>query len=196
MNMKKGSIIAATIGLLFYTACPAIAQNDDSNVKKISFVAKVGATYPLDGMDETSNKIGPQLGLEALWNLRHLPIDIGAELYLGCAVRNHDTKDDLSNRTISLLTVSDYNFSRGSKFSPFTVSDYNFSRGSKFSPFIGVGIGVGRCEVVIGDKEKHTRFCVAPRFGFLAFHHLRFTLDAHITKITYSHVGASVGYSF
>ena len=155
MNMKKGSIIAATIGLLFYTACPAIAQNDDSNVKKISFVAKVGATYPLDGMDETSNKIGPQLGLEALWNLRHLPIDIGA-----------------------------------------TVSDYNFSRGSKFSPFIGVGIGVGRCEVVIGDKEKHTRFCVAPRFGFLAFHHLRFTLDAHITKITYSHVGASVGYSF
>jgi hypothetical protein len=180
MNMKKGSIIAATIGLLFYTACPAIAQNDDSNVKKISFVAKVGATYPLDGMDETSNKIGPQLGLEALWNLRHLPIDIGAELYLGCAVRNHDTMDDLSNRTISLLTVS----------------DYNFSRGSKFSPFIGVGIGVGRCEVVIGDKEKHTRFCVAPRFGFLAFHHLRFTLDAHITKITYSHVGASVGYSF
>ena len=178
--MKKGSIIAATIGLLFYTACPAIAQNDDSNVKKISFVAKVGATYPLDGMDETSNKIGPQLGLEALWNLRHLPIDIGAELYIGSAVRDHDTRGDLSNRTISLLAVS----------------DYNFSRGSKFSPFIGVGIGVGRCEVVIGDKEKHTRFCVAPRFGFLAFHHLRFTLDAHITKITYSHVGASVGYSF
>ena len=99
MNMKKGSIIAATIGLLFYTACPAIAQNDDSNVKKISFVAKVGATYPLDGMDETSNKIGPQLGLEALWNLRHLPIDIGAELYLGCAVRN------LLSQTITSLVV-------------------------------------------------------------------------------------------
>ena len=86
----------------------------------------------------------------------------------------------MSNRTISLLAVS----------------DYNFSRGSKFSPFIGVGMGVGRCEVVIGDNEKHTRFCVAPRLGFLAFHHLRFTLDAHITKKTYSHVGASVGYSF
>ena len=160
--MKKVSIIAAMMGLLFCTACPAIAQSDGNDVKKFSFVAKVGATYPLDGMDETSSKIGPQLGIEALWNLRHLPIDIGAELYIG------------------LLAVS----------------DYNFSRGSKFSPFIGVGMGVGRCEVVIGDKEKHTRFCVAPRFGFLAFHHLRFTLDAHITKKTYSHVGASVGYSF
>ena len=153
---------------------------DGNDVKKFSFVAKVGATYPLDGMDETSSKIGPQLGLEALWNLRRVPIDIGAELYIGSAVRDHDTRGDLSNRTISLLAVS----------------DYNFSRGSKFSPFIGVGMGVGRCEVVIGDNEKHTRFCVAPRLGFLAFHHLRFTLDAHITKKTYSHVGASVGYSF
>ena len=180
MNMKKESIIAATIGLFFCTACPANAQGDESSVKKFSFIAKVGATCPLDGMDETSNKIGPQLGLEALWNLRQRPVDIGAELYIGSAVRDHDTKGDLSNRTVSLLAVS----------------DYNFSRGSKFSPFIGVGMGVGWCEVVIGDKEKCTRFCVAPRLGFLAFHHLRFTLDAHITKITYSHVGASVGYSF
>ena len=81
--MKKVSIIAATMGLLFCTACPAIAQSDDSSVKKFSFVAKVGATYPLDGIDETSSKIGPQLGLEALWNLRRVPIDIGAELYIG-----------------------------------------------------------------------------------------------------------------
>ena len=62
--MKKVSIIAATIGLLFCTTCPAIAQSDGNDIKKFSFVAKVGATYPLDGMDETSRRLDHNLDLK------------------------------------------------------------------------------------------------------------------------------------
>ena len=181
--MKNYRAIIAVAGLLFFASTPASAQNDSCRVKKFNFVVKVGATCPLNGNDDTSNKIGPQLGLEALWNLRKLPIDIGAELYVGSAVRDY-LESDFSNRTFSLSVVS----------------DYNFHRGSKFSPFAGLGlVGLGNCEQVTGsygeDKER-TMFCLTPRIGFVAFRHLRVTLDAHLTQKNYSHAGLSIGYSF
>lgn len=181
-TIKNYRAIIAVAGLLLFASTPASAQNDSCRVKKFNFVVKVGATCPLNGNDDTSNQIGPQLGLEALWNLRKLPIDIGAELYIGSAVRDY-AGDDVSNRTFSLSVVS----------------DYNFHRGTKFAPFAGLGLGWAKCDQVTGsygeDKEG-SKFCLTPRVGFVAFRHLRVTLDAHITQKNYSHAGLSIGYSF
>ena len=181
-TIKNYRAIIAVAGLLFFASTPASAQNDSYRVKKFNFVVKLGATCPLNGNDDTSNKIGPQLGLEALWNLRKLPIDLGAELYVGSAVRDY-LESDFSNRTFSLSVVS----------------DYNFHRGSNFAPFAGLGLGLANCEQVKGSYEydnEGTMFCLTPRIGFVAFRHLRVTLDAHITQKNYSHAGLSIGYSF
>ena len=181
-TMKKYRAIIAVVGLMFFASTAASAQNDSCRVKKFNFVVKVGATCPLNGNDDTSNKIGPQLGLEALWNLRKLPIDIGAELYVGGAVRDY-LESDFSNRTFSLSVVS----------------DYNFQRGSSFAPLAGLGLGLANCEQVTGSygyEDEGTMFCLTPRIGFVAFRHLRVTLDAHVTQNNYSHAGLSIGYSF
>ena len=179
---KNYRAIIAVVGLLFIASMPASAQNDSCRVKKFNFVVKAGVTCPLNGNDDTSNKIGPQLGLEALWNLRKLPMDIGAELYVGSAVRDY-AGSTVSNRTFSLSVVS----------------DYNFHRGSNFAPFAGLGLGLANCEQVTGSygyEDEGTMFCLTPRIGFVAFRHLRVTLDAHITQNNYSHAGLSIGYSF
>ena len=181
-TMKYFRPIITVVGLLFFASMPASAQNDSCRIKKFNFVVKIGATYPLNGNDDTSNKIGPQLGLEALWNLRKLPIDLGAELYVGSAVRDY-AGNDVSNRTFSLSVVS----------------DYSFHRDAKFSPFAGLGLGLANCEQVLGSygyEDEGTMLCLTPRIGFVAFRHLRVTLDAHITQNNYSHAGISIGYSF
>ena len=185
--MKRFRIVIAVVGLLSLVSVAASAQSGACELKKFNFVVEAGATCPLNSHGDTSNKIGPQLGLEALWNLRKLPlqmfpIDLGAELYVGSAVRGY-AGDDVSNRTVSLSVVS----------------DYNFRLGPNFYPFAGVGLGLARCEQVTGsygDDAEGTRLCFTPRIGFVAFRHLRGTLDAHITQKDYSHAGRSVGYSF
>ena len=179
---KNYRAIIAVVGLLSLASTSASAQSDSYKLKKFNFVVKAGVTCPLNGNDDTSNKIGPQLGLEALWNLRTRPIDIGAELYVGSAVRDYEGST-VSNRTFSL----------------YGVSDYNFHRGSNFAPFVGVGLGLANCEQVKGSygyEDEGTMLSISPRIGFVAFRHLRVTLDAHITQNNYSHAGLSIGYSF
>ena len=162
----------------------ANAQDNEGKTKVFNFEVKTGTTFPLKSFSDTNNKLGFQIGVEARWNLRRLPIDIGTELYMGSTARTYKDRvlgHHISNRTFSLSAVT----------------DYNFNRGNSFSPFVGMGVGVANCENIKGSYGgEQTRLCMTPRVGFMAFRHLRVTLDAHITRKEYSHAGLAVGYVF
>lgn len=157
---------------------PCLAQN---SVAPFEFEIKAGTNLPLNSVSGFSNKLGINFGLESRWNLKQLPMDIGAELNIGSALRHEEGDETISNRTISLAVLS----------------DYQINRGSKVSPFIGLGLGVANCQQIIGSLgDEATTFCIIPRAGVALSHHLRLTLDAHISKKYYSNIGLTIGYSF
>lgn len=155
------------------------AQDNKVEVKSFEFEIKAGTTYPLE-KQVGNKKLGPDIGLEARWNLNNIPLDLGVEMNISTAVSGLHG-DDNSNRMFSLAAVM----------------DYNFYRGQKASPFVGVGIGKANCDVTTGwyDREG-TRFMLMPRVGLELFHHVRFTFDTRIAMKKYNTVGFTVGYVF
>ena len=167
MNRKLLVALALTITM------GAAAQNE---VKTFEIEGKVGATYPTQKYFG-DKRVGPSLGLEARWNLRQLPIDVGAEIYAGSALRRYQG-DDQSNRIFSLSVVG----------------HYNFMRGTRVSPFVGLGLGTGSCDVVEGCKDNEGgAFIVSPRVGVELFHHLRLSFDARFARKGYNTVGITIG---
>lgn len=169
MNFLKNILaaLAATI------AMSASAQNE---VKPFEVEVKVGATYPTQKYFG-DKQVGPSLGLEGRWNLSQLPVDVGAEVYLGSALRRFNGEDQ-SNRLFSFSAVG----------------YYNLFRGTKASPFIGLGLGTGSCDVVNGYKDNEgAAFVVSPRIGIELFSHLRLTFDARFARNGYNTVGLTVG---
>ena len=173
--MKKLQLVLC---MALMTVMPCRAQQ---NVTPFEFEIKAGTNLPLNSVSGFSNKLGINLGLESRWNLKRLPMDVGAELYIGSALRHEEGDETISNRTFSLAVLS----------------DYQINRGSKVSPFIGLGLGVANCQQIIGSLgDEATTFCIIPRAGVALSRHLRLTLDAHISKKYYSNVGLTIGYSF
>jgi len=148
-------------------------------VKPFELEVKAGATYPID-KQVGSRRPGLGLGIEARWNLRELPLDLGFEIGLSTAVSTLDGSDN-SNRIYSWTAVA----------------DYNFMRGHKASPFVGLGLGCADCDVPEGWYSRQgTRLMVMPRAGVELFRHLRLTVDARIAMKGYNTVGLTVGYAF
>ena len=182
VNLQTNKIKMKKLQLVLCMALMAVMPcRAQQNVALFEFEVKAGTNLPLDSESGISNKLGVNLGLESRWNLKRLPMDVGAELYIGSAVRHAEDDKSLSNRTISLAVLS----------------DYQINRGSKVSPFIGLGLGVANCQQIIGSLgDEATTLCIIPRVGVEFARHLRLTLDAHISKKYYSHVGLTIGYSF
>ena len=152
-------------------------------IKTFEYELKVGATYPTQKFIG-SKRLGPQLGMEARWNLKRLPMDVGAELYVGSAVRESPEGWDMSNRTAALSAVV----------------DYNFNRGRAVSPFVGAGISLlSQYDVIegsYGDERGKMLGCVTPRVGVELWRHLRITIEHRFCIDGYSTVGLSIGYVF
>lgn len=179
-TMKKNLMRRALVALAVVCSLQASAQNE---VKPWEFEAKVGATYPLQKF-AGSKTVGPLLGLEARRNLESLPVDVGAEIYVGSACYDVEkvpfiADDTQSNRTFSLAVVG----------------DYNFLRGSKVSPFVGLGLGLGFNNAVQGDDtDEGSSFVVTPRVGVELFSHLRLSVEGRFSRKHYHTVGLSVGF--
>lgn len=175
--MKK--ILSSAMLLLAALTCGA----QGVGVKIFEFEPFVGITYGLAG-NTGDRKLGSALGLEARWNLRSNPLDIGAQLYLGSAVSRYDGQD-LGCRT----------------FAQTAFVDYNFNRGGTVSPFVGAGLSLNYYDMIEGnyndyegDGDRGLGF--APRAGVEFSRHLRLTLTAHLGKRIYDTVGLTVGYAF
>lgn len=169
MNLNRKILVALALTITI----GATAQNE---VKTFEIEGKIGATYPTQKYFG-DRRVGASLGLESRWNLRQLPIDVGAEIYYGSALRRYQGEDQ-SNRIFSLSAVG----------------HYNFMRGSRLSPFVGLGIGTGSCDVVEGFKDNEGgTVVVSPRVGVELFHHLRLTVDARFARKGYNTVGITVG---
>jgi len=152
-------------------------------VKAFEFEPFVGATYGLAG-NVGSHKAGPAFGIEARYNFRHAPVDVGMQIYMGTALSRYQG-GDLSCRTFSIMPVC----------------DYNFNPGKKVSPFVGIGVGPNIYDIIVGSYDNDrtdgtSNIGIMPRVGVELGRHLRFTLNAHLGKRIYNTVGLSIGYTF
>ena len=102
--MKKLQLVLC---MALMAVMPCRAQQ---NVAPFEFEVKAGTNLPLDSESGISNKLGVNLGLESRWNLKRLPMDVGAELYIGSAVR-HAEDDMLYYPTIRLTLARRYHHS-------------------------------------------------------------------------------------
>ena len=157
-------------------------------VKNFELEPFIGATVATSDLPNYNNEIGPALGFEFRWNLKELPLDIGAQLYIGSAVyngKNIGYDDDLSCRT----------------FASTAFIDYNFKKGTKISPFIGLGLSANTYNIVEGDydysnSDDNNGIGICPRVGIVFLNHLRATLTGHFGSKIYNTVGFTIGYSF
>ena len=175
--MKRIILLMSILGI------SVMGHAQSQPVKVFEFGPSVGITYGLDN-NPGSKQIGPALGLEARWNLRRVPIDLGVQLSLGSAVSSYND-DDLSCRTSHLFHF---------------VADYNFNRGAKVSPFVGLTMGLNGYDVVEGelndDSDGSGGFGFCPRAGVELWRHLRLTLSCNVARNHYNYLGFNVGYAF
>lgn len=153
--------------------CKAEGVKDSLIVKDFEFEVRYNYTYSMDN-GSWNTFIGA--GLEARWNLRRLPLDVG--ITLNASGRRHGGYD---YQTTALMVVSDWNFHRGEKISPF------------------VGLGVGTAYMQRGYwffREEQTAFAIMPRVGLELFRHWRVGVELNITKGHYNNMSLSVGYAF
>lgn len=173
----KGKILVFIIAAL-----PTLfvkGQSTTAEIKKFELEVSIGATCGIDKF-VGNKKIGPAFAFEGRYNFPQQPIDIGLELYIGSTVRKYRGVD-LSNRIVSFITFS----------------DYNFKRGEKISPFAGLGIGVATCDVIMGSYgDSGGRFIASPRVGIEFLRHIRLTCYSKICLNGYNNVGLSIGYAF
>lgn len=153
--------------------CKAQGVKDSLRVKVFEFEVRNNYTYSLDN-GSWSTFIG--FGLEARWNLRNIPLDLG--ITINTSGRRHG---GLDYQTAALLAVS----------------DWNFRRGQKVSPFVGLGVGTAYMQRgYLFYKEEQTAFALMPRVGLELFRHLRVGVTLNVTKTPYSNMAVSVGYAF
>ncbi|MCI1780745.1 MAG: hypothetical protein LKK50_06945 [Prevotella sp.] len=123
IGMKKDLLILLSVFVL-----QVYGQNPSQ--RTIELNPFTGATYGLSS-EAGSRKIGPSFGFEGRRNIRTCPIDVGLQAYLGQAITSYK-KLDVKCRTISLTAFG----------------DYNWKRGSNFSPFIGMGLGFNQYDII------------------------------------------------
>lgn len=184
--MRKLILAAVFLG----TAATCWAQNYQE-VKKFEFEPFVGVTY---GFKNPGTRVaGPAMGLEARWNLRSIPLDIGAQMYLGSACGTY--KEQIYIDRIDEFDLSCRTFSIGA------FSDYNFNRGGTVSPFVGAGLSCNLYDMITGsyndyEGDNTSGIGITPRVGVELFQHLRITLSARIGRSLYSHAALTIGYAF
>ncbi len=182
--MKKCLFLLA---LLLVTAQYAMAQPRD--VQHCEGDVHVGATMPAGSFHDGDKQVGGNLGLEFRYNLGHakLPLDFGLGVDVVSSVYHFHSNDehsggDQSNRTFAVQALC----------------DYNFNQGHNVAPFVGLGMGVGRHDVIndnvyeAGDGEAC--FVVTPRVGVELVHHIRLTLNATLSRKGYNAFGLSLGF--
>ncbi len=180
MNKIIMSLLLAMLALPFF-AQAQVPQDSVAEVKGFEFEVKCGATFPLEKVFG-NNGFGSGMGIEARWNMQEVPLDFGLEMNLAVAC----SKKEDNRNTRRLFSIA-------------TITDYNFMRGKRFSPFVGMGLGMGNCNVVYGSHnyDNEGNCCMLlMRAGVEMFHHLRLTLDTRIAKKGYSQIGLSLGFVF
>lgn len=148
-------------------------------VKPFEVELSVGTTYGLESY-AGHRRLGPAFALEGRYNVSFLPIDFGAEFYMGSTVR-HPAEGDLACRITSFSLLG----------------DYNFMRGKSVSPFVGMGLGVAGCKEMQGSYgDEGTRFLFTARAGVELIRHWRVTAYSRACMEGYNNFGLSVGYVF
>ena len=164
--------------LVLALAAGWLAAAAQGRVSLFEFEASVGYTHPIGRFVSDSRKPVRAFALEGRVNFRNHPLDLGLEYYFGKTPRAHaplEWKARVMGYSVFL--------------------DYNFRRGTNFSPFAGCGVGLGVCKNVNGEAvgpEGH-RFLLSPRLGVELFRHVRLTAFARFAGRSYNHIGLSLG---
>ncbi len=173
------SLLLAMVALPFFVQAQVL-QDSVAEVKEFEFEVRCGATFPLEKVFG-NNCIGGNMGIEARWNMKEIPLDFGLEMNVAVNVSEYGNSD--SSRPLTSFAA---------------VTDYNFLRGQRVSPFVGAGFGWCVCDVVEnGGYKKNGNCCMFMlRGGVELFRHLRVTLNTRIAKKGYNHIGLTLGYAF
>jgi hypothetical protein len=151
-----------------------------------------GVTFPLSTFHNGSSRVGPAIGAELRYNLNgSLPLDFGVVMDFSAAVYHWDEdglsdagESDQSNRTFSIQALC----------------DYNFGQGKAWNPFVGLALGWGQHDIINDDVyldgDGQSCFVITPRVGLEICRHVRFTLNANISRTGYNTLGLTIGYVF
>lgn len=185
-NMYAKRLFCILLSALTLVDCRA----QDTGVRTFELEPMAGITYPLSSDHGHDRSPDASIGLEARWNLRHSPLDVGVQFYLGNALYIRHLDDGKTNE-----------INRGT-MAFLMVADYNRHRGRMVSSFVGIGIGVQQYDVLVnslGDgpaEDDGWGVGLVPRAGVELWRHWRVTLNAHIGKRRYHTVELTVGYAF
>lgn len=172
--------------LLIALGFVAIANAQSFRVRPVEFEMHVGATRPLGGnIENTDKKVGAGLGLELRYNFKNSPLDVGLAIDISTAV--YGWKPDEYDRQQSNRTA----------FVGFT-GDYNFKQGGKVNPFVGMGVGIGihdaLVDVIDYTNDGNSTAMITPRVGVELWRHLRLTLTTNLSCRHYNNLNFTVGY--
>lgn len=154
-SMRKYIILI----LLFFTAL--VSPCEVRQVQKFEGGAKIGASVPLGGFHGAEGAwTASHLGLDLRYNLKAVPVDVGAFLLVDMAYYKYRQIDENQINRSLMFGIE---------------GNYNFRRGSKFSPYAGLGIGLGHHDTVHRQDFSvgGTTPVFLPHIGVEMLYHLR-----------------------
>lgn len=174
--MKKCFLYLLAAFMLFPSASKAQGTKAAADVKTFEFEVRLNPALPLSCRNGESADLTLGFGLEGRWNLQRLPMDVGVAVNSSGAYRS-----GWEYGTLALMGVT----------------DWNFNRGGKVSPYVGLGLGVGVLNSNAFDEDdSQAAFVAMPRVGVELFRHVRIGLSLNLSKSRFNNAALSVGYAF
>ena len=143
-----------------------------------------GFSFPADSYHHATAKASMEFGLALRYNFPNSPFDFGLQVAFTTVQRDIPVTghypESQTNRILSLTATG----------------AYNFRQGHKVNPFAGIGIGVGRMDVV-GDAPywvKGTNILFVPKIGCEFWGFLRVYASAHIIRKGFNSLDVGIGF--
>ena len=191
--MKKLIYTLVTTSLLF-TMFEVSAQ-EYNNVKGFEFEMGMGLNHGnIRGYSQSGIGLGLTMFIEARFNLKESPLDIGVQSSIG------DSYAKKVKKGSSLYDINTFYMAKT------IYLDYNYRKWKNISLFGGLGLG---CSVFGIDEDQinhdgtviyghgcpnfHYLFVFSPRVGAEFFNHIRLTFDRKIMSKHSSYYTVNVG---
>lgn len=176
VKMGIKNFLLAAIAIM----CCGLAK---AQLKINDFRAEIGGSliYSVTPIQHSTTKPSGGFFIEARYNPRKSPVDVGFHFGSGSFRRQWDSSDTIR-----------YSYTRSTKYTfsnYLVVCDYNFRQGKDISYFAGLGLGFSHRKIVETSPrfleqpvQSSNSFCGAPRIGVEFFRIVRLTASYKMMK--------------
>ncbi|MDE5969509.1 MAG: porin family protein [Muribaculaceae bacterium] len=177
--------------LVALLATMAVSATKPLDVSRIEVEVKGGTNIPFKAIHYGS-KAGLTLGVDARYNLKDMPFDVGVSFLANCAQGEGLTEFVDVDEIIYTIYACRHRTLAG-----LITGGYNLRRGYKVNPYAGIGIGIGGTSIWKDSLLPNAVKAVfVPKVGVELMYNFRLEVSALVTRNHFNSLNFTLGVVF